>query len=68
MCLESSCKFGIVIVPFIRNIFSLVPLDFTQWIFIAGVTFAPIAIMEVQKKVNELVFGRAVYKYKENIL
>ena len=59
------CKFGIVFIPNVRNIFSLVPLNGAQWGIIAAVSLVPIIIMEGQKKLDEIVFGRPVYDYKE---
>ncbi len=51
--------------PTVRGIFSLVPLNSTQWLFVAGISLVPIVVMELQKKLNELVFGKTVYEYKE---
>lgn len=36
-----------------------------QWLIVAGISVTPIVIMELQKKLNELVFGKTVYEYKE---
>lgn len=36
-----------------------------QWLYVALISIAPIIIIEIQKKLNEIVFGKAVYKYKE---
>lgn len=36
-----------------------------QWLIVAGISVTPIIIMELQKKLNELVFGKTVYEYKE---
>lgn len=36
-----------------------------QWFYVAGVSLAPLVIMEFQKKVNEILFGKVVYEYKE---
>lgn len=56
---------GIVLIPSVREIFNLVPLSGIQWLLIAGVSLLPIIIMELQKKLNEVVFGKPVYDYKE---
>lgn len=37
-----------------------------QWLLVAGVSIAPLIIMELQKKVDEILFGKVVYEYKEN--
>ena len=52
----------VVIVPPIADIFKLVPLNFTQWIYTAIISFMPIVIMETQKKFEELKFGKPVFK------
>ena len=56
---------GIVFIPATRDIFSLVNLNGTQWLYVAIISIAPIVIMELQKKLNEVIFGKTVYKYKE---
>ena len=52
----------VVIVPIFANIFSLVPLNYTQWGIVAIISFLPIPIMEFQKKLNEFKFGKTVYE------
>lgn len=37
-----------------------------QWLMVAGVSIAPLVIMELQKKANEVLFGKVVYEYKES--
>lgn len=59
---------GIVFIPWAREIFNLVSLNKMQWIYVSLVSIAPIVIMELQKKINEMLFGKTVYKYKENII
>ena len=56
---------GIVFIPAISKVFSLVSLNLVQWLCVALISIAPIVIIEIQKKFNEIVFGKAVYKYKE---
>ncbi|MBR3162655.1 MAG: calcium-translocating P-type ATPase, PMCA-type [Clostridia bacterium] len=51
----------VVLVPIFANIFSLVPLNSTQWIYTIAISLLPIPIMELQKKLNELKFGKVVY-------
>ena len=51
----------VVLVPIFANIFSLVPLNSTQWIYTIAISILPIPIMELQKKLNELKFGKVVY-------
>jgi len=52
---------GVVFVPAIANIFELVQLNSTQWLYTIGISISPIIIMELQKKLNEIRFGRIVY-------
>ena len=55
----------VVIIPSIAGIFNLVPLTRTQWIYTIVISILPLPIIELQKKFNELKFGKIVYKYKE---
>ena len=57
----------VVIIPGLANIFSLVPLDKTQWIITLFISFMPIPIMEVQKKINETKFDKIIYKEKQKV-
>mgnify|MGYP004534786925 CR=1 FL=1 len=52
---------GVVCVQPIADIFKLVPLNRIQWMYVLLLSFAPIAIVEAQKKVNEIKFGKVVY-------
>ena len=51
----------VVIIPTFANIFSLVPLTGTQWLITAIISILPIPIMELQKKVNEIKFGKVLF-------
>ncbi len=53
---------GVVIVPQIANIFKLVPLNTTQWLYTALISILPIIIVELQKKFEEIKFGRIIYR------
>ena len=55
----------VVIIPPIANIFKLVPLTGIQWLITFGISILPLFIMELQKKVNEMRFGKVIYKVKE---
>ncbi len=57
----------VVIIPTFANIFSLVPLTSTQWIIVAIISILPIPIMELQKKVDEIKFGKVIYTEKQKI-
>ena len=51
----------VVIIPTLANIFNLVPLNSTQWLIVGGISILPIPIMELQKKVNEIRFGKVLF-------
>ena len=55
----------VVIIPPVANIFKLVPLNGIQWLYTFGISILPLIIIEVQKKLNEVRFGKVVYEYKE---
>ncbi len=56
---------GIVFIPSIANIFDLVSLSLIQWLYVIAISIMPIIIIELQKKINEITFGKTVYEYKE---
>lgn len=55
----------VVCIPTLTRIFKLVELNSIQWIYCILISVLPIIIMECQKKINEIRFGRTVYDYKE---
>ena len=55
----------VVIIPAFANIFNLVSLTSMQWLIVAIISILPIPIMEVQKKVNEIKFGKVIYTEKQ---
>ena len=55
----------VVIVPLFSKIFSLVPLNGTQWWYTIAISILPIPIMEIQKKLNEFKFGKIIYNTLE---
>ncbi len=55
----------VVLIPAVADLFSLVPLNSTQWLYTFGISILPLVIMELQKKVNELRFGKKVYGMRE---
>ena len=57
----------VVIIPTFANIFNLVPLTNTQWLIVGVISILPIPIMELQKKVNEMKFGKVIYTEKQKI-
>ncbi len=56
---------GVVCIPSVANVFKLVPLNLTQWLYVAIISLMPIVIIELQKKLNEIKFGKIVYGYKK---
>ena len=53
---------GVVLIPPVAKIFDLIPLNQEQWLITAGISLMPIVIMEIQKKINEMKFGKVVYE------
>ena len=56
---------GVVLIPTIANIFNLVPLNGEQWLYITLISISPIFIIEIQKKFNEIKFGKVIYETKK---
>ena len=54
-------QIGVVIIPGVASYFKLVPLTMTQWLYTAGISILPIIIIEIQKKFNEIKFGKVIY-------
>lgn len=57
-------QLGIVFIPTLAELFKLTELNSIQWLITLGISLAPIVIIEIQKKFNELKFGKVVYDYK----
>lgn len=57
----------VVIIPVFAETFKLVPLTSTQWLYTCGISILPIVIMELQKRMNEIKFGKTVYEYKTSM-
>ena len=57
----------VVIIPTLASIFKLVSLNKTQWIITLIISILPIPIMELQKKVNEIKFGKVIYTQRQKI-
>lgn len=55
---------SVVLIPVLAQIFQLVPLNQTQWMITIIISLLPIPIMELQKKLNEIKFGKTIYKEK----
>ena len=57
----------VVIIPTLASIFDLVSLNSTQWIITILISILPIPIMEIQKKVNEIKFGKIIYTERQKV-
>lgn len=55
-------QIGVVVLPPIAQVFNLVPLKQEQWLLTVGISIMPVIIMEIQKKINEIKFGKVIYK------
>lgn len=53
---------SVVIIPQIARIFDVVSLNKIQWIYTILISISPIFILEIQKKINEIKFGKIIYK------
>lgn len=62
--LGTALQVGVVCIPSVAQVFKLVPLNSIQWLYTALISISPIFIIEIQKKFNELKFGKVVYGYK----
>lgn len=51
----------VIAIPSVANIFSAVPLNLKQWMYVIGISISPIIIIEAQKKINEMQFGKIIY-------
>ncbi len=54
---------GVVVIPALAEIFKLVPLTSTQWIYTIAISFLPIPIMELQKKFNNTKFKSRIIMF-----
>ena len=53
-------QIAVVIIPQLAEIFKLVPLNRLQWVYTILISISPIIIMEIQKKFNEIKFGKRI--------
>lgn len=61
-------QIGVVIFEPIANIFKLVPLNQTQWFYTIVISFIPLIIIELQKKFNEIKYGKVIYQKEEKYI
>ncbi len=64
--LGSLLQTGVVFIPQIAKVFKLVSLNSIQWLYTVIISLVPLAVVEIQKKINEIKFGKVFYtsKYK----
>ncbi len=58
-------QISVALIPVLAEIFQLVPLNQTQWLITIIISFLPIPIMELQKKLNEVKFGTSTFIVKK---
>ncbi len=58
----SILQVGVVIIPKIAGIFDVVPLNSKQWIYTAVISILPLAIVEMQKKINTIKIEKPIYR------
>lgn len=51
----------VVVIPCFADVFGLVPLNQTQWLYTIAISILPIPIIELQKMINQVRFGDRVY-------
>ncbi len=56
----------VVVLPYLAKIFELVPLNKIQWIYTILLSFLPIIIIELQKKINKIRFQKPSYYNSRN--
>lgn len=61
-------QFLVIAIPSLAKIFESVPLNLTQWIYVAVISILPLILIELQKRINEFKFGKVVYSPKEIII
>lgn len=53
---------SVVLIPSVARIFDVVSLNKMQWIYTIGISILPIILVELQKKINEMRFGKEAYR------
>ena len=54
---------GVVVIPVLAEIFKLVPLTSTQWIYTIAISCLPIPVIELQKKFNNTKFKSRIIMF-----
>ena len=59
-------QIGVVTIPSISKIFGCQPLNYIQWTIVAIISIFSIIIVEAQKAINEIRFGKRIYGMRHN--
>lgn len=62
LILGSLLQVGVIAIPVLANIFDVVALNSTQWVYTILISISPLVIMELQKRLNDFKFGKVVYR------
>ena len=54
-------QIAVVAIPPIAKVFNVVSLNTTQWLITMIISISPILIIEIKKKIREILFGKRVY-------
>lgn len=57
---------SVVLIPQVATIFDVIPLNKEQWMYTTLISILPIAIIEGQKMINKMKFGKVIYKMQNN--
>ncbi len=52
----------VVIIPSFAEVFKLVPLNQTQWLYTLGISVLPLIIVQFKKKLDEIKSGKVIYQ------
>lgn len=55
----------VIVIPGFSHIFNTVCLTSKQWLIACSISILPIIVIELQKKINELQFGKVIYSKRE---
>lgn len=57
----------VIIIPKLAEIFQLVPLTQTQWLYTLAISVLPLVIIQFQKRMKELKEEKIIYPAKAEI-
>lgn len=66
LLLGTLLQVGVVLVPYLADIFELVPLNGVQWFYTGLISIGPIVVGEVQKKIKEIENNKSLYLNSKN--